>query len=64
MRAVVSMSTSLGLYLVAEGVETIEQHEALRELGCHQGQGWLWSKAVTGADVVPVVRRLAAVASA
>ena len=64
VRAVVSMSTSLGLYLVAEGVETIEQHEALRELGCHQGQGWLWSKAVTGADVVPVVRRLAAVASA
>lgn len=64
VRAVVSMAASMGLYVVAEGVETPEQRAALVALGCHQGQGWLWAKAVSGHDMVDEVRRLAAVAPA
>lgn len=42
----VRLSQSLGLELVAEGVETKEQADALRRLGCPTGQGYLWSRPV------------------
>lgn len=45
-RAVMAMADALGLRVVAEGVERMEQLEVLRELGVHCGQGWLWSKAI------------------
>ncbi|WP_197024676.1 EAL domain-containing protein [Cellulomonas sp. KRMCY2] len=46
----VRLSESLGLALVAEGVETEAQADALRLLGCVAGQGYLWSRPVP-ADV-------------
>jgi diguanylate cyclase (GGDEF)-like protein/PAS domain S-box-containing protein len=44
--AVVGMARALNLSVVAEGIETREQAEALRELGCDIGQGFLFAKAV------------------
>jgi EAL domain-containing protein (putative c-di-GMP-specific phosphodiesterase class I) len=38
--ASVCIATNLGLRLVAEGVETAEQRERLRKLGCHDCQGY------------------------
>jgi PAS domain S-box-containing protein len=42
--AVVGLGQSLGLATVAEGVETQEQAEMLRWLGCESGQGWLYGR--------------------
>ena len=42
--AVVGMGRALKLCVVAEGIETPEQAEALRELGCDIGQGYLYAK--------------------
>lgn len=42
--AVVGLGQSLGIVTVAEGVETQEQAEMLRWLGCELGQGWLYGK--------------------
>ena len=42
--AVVGMGRALKLAVVAEGIETPEQAEALRELGCDIGQGFLFAK--------------------
>jgi diguanylate cyclase (GGDEF)-like protein/PAS domain S-box-containing protein len=50
-RAVVNIARSLGLVTLAEGIETREQLEFLRELGCQQGQGFLFSPAVRASDI-------------
>jgi diguanylate cyclase (GGDEF)-like protein/PAS domain S-box-containing protein len=55
--AVIGLGQSLGLTTVAEGIETSEQSEMMRWLGCELGQGWLYGKPVASGD-------LAAVASA
>ena len=39
--AIVNMTTTLGLLTIAEGVETTVQRDALLELGCERGQGFL-----------------------
>lgn len=46
VRAITSLSQHLGLDVIAEGVETPLQLSALRELGCHYVQGFLFSPAV------------------
>ena len=43
-RAVVDLSHALGLNVIAEGVETAGQCEALRQLGVIHGQGWLFAR--------------------
>ncbi|GAA2598729.1 hypothetical protein GCM10010435_92690 [Winogradskya consettensis] len=50
VRAVVAMSRALGLSIVAEGVETRIQRDALAAVGVTQGQGWLWGPGVTPGD--------------
>jgi len=43
VEAIVSLGRTFGLGLVAEGIETEGQREALLRLGCNQGQGFLYS---------------------
>ena len=50
VRAVISMAHSLRLKVIAEGVETREQVELLRALGCDQFQGYYYSRAVDAVD--------------
>lgn len=40
-KAIVSMAHSLGLRVVAEGVESAAQRHCLQGLGCDEQQGWL-----------------------
>lgn len=44
LRAIVSLATELNVKLVAEGVETEDEAQVLRQLGIHFGQGYLWQK--------------------
>lgn len=48
---VVALGRSLGIEVVAKGVEHEAQLAALRDLGCHGGQGYLWSPAVIAEQV-------------
>jgi diguanylate cyclase (GGDEF)-like protein/PAS domain S-box-containing protein len=42
--ALVSLAHTLKLDVIAEGVETREQADRLREIGCDSAQGWLYAK--------------------
>lgn len=44
--AVAAMGKTLGMEIVAEGLETLEQVQAVRDTGCTLGQGWYFSRAV------------------
>lgn len=45
-RAIIALSSELGLETVAEGIETAEQEAALRALGCKVGQGYRYGRAM------------------
>ena len=50
-RMVISLGHSLNLQVTAEGVETAAQEQQLLQLGCDEGQGWLYSPAIPEADL-------------
>ena len=54
VRAVINLGRSLGISVVAEGIETEKQAEKLLKLGCDFGQGFLFAKAVR-ANRVPAL---------
>jgi EAL domain-containing protein (putative c-di-GMP-specific phosphodiesterase class I) len=49
--AVLALAGSLGLDVVAEGIETASQLRELRALGCPFGQGYLYERPMTAADL-------------
>ena len=48
--AIIDMAANLGLLTIAEGVETAEQYALLREQGCQELQGYLFSRPLPPAD--------------
>jgi diguanylate cyclase (GGDEF)-like protein/PAS domain S-box-containing protein len=54
--AIIAMARELNLTTVAEGVEVVEQFEFLRRHGCHQIQGFLFSKPLPAAQLEELVR--------
>jgi diguanylate cyclase (GGDEF)-like protein len=44
VRAIIQLGKSLGMQVIAEGVETPEQEAYIIAEGCHEGQGYLYSK--------------------
>jgi len=54
--AIVAMAHSLGLKVVAEGVETREQHDLLREIHCDLGQGHLYGRPAPADEIAQRLR--------
>ena len=57
--AVVDLAANLGLRSIAEGVETQDQLDRLRELGCDQAQGYLFAPPMSPDEVPAALRRAA-----
>jgi EAL domain-containing protein (putative c-di-GMP-specific phosphodiesterase class I) len=43
LQAIMTLASQIGLEVVAKGIETMEQHELLLDVGCRFGQGFLYS---------------------
>lgn len=57
VRAIVAMSQSLGLLVIAEGVETQQQKEAVASAGCNAAQGYLFSLPLNAAAAEKLLAR-------
>jgi predicted signal transduction protein with EAL and GGDEF domain len=56
-QAIVSMAHALGMSVVAEGVETVEQLEILRGLECNEVQGYLIARPVGAHEMATLMKR-------
>ena len=56
VRAIISLAHSLKLKVVAEGVESIEQLDFLKTLGCDQYQGFHFSRALPASQFEELIR--------
>ena len=54
--AIVAMARSLNIQVVAEGIETWQQLEILRNMGCSLAQGFLFAKPVPANDALRYLR--------
>lgn len=57
IKAIINLAHSLGLDVIAEGIETEAQLEILRGLGCEYGQGYLFAYPLNSRDVLNMVRQ-------
>ena len=51
IRAIVGLAEDLDLMVVAEGVETLDEIERLRQLNCRYAQGFAFGTAMTGPEM-------------
>ena len=55
--AIIAMAHKLGVKVIAQGIETQDQYQLLRDAGCDFGQGWFFSKAVPVTDFSNLLAR-------
>jgi diguanylate cyclase (GGDEF)-like protein len=59
-RAIIAMARSLRMEIVAEGIETQEQHDFLRAHGCDKSQGYLYGRPCAAAQIGQMLARTGA----
>ena len=64
VRAVVGLARSLGITTIIEGVEAKDQLDAAKSDGCHEAQGYLFSKPMPNGEVAAFLAKRRTIASA
>ena len=56
VRTIIELARVLGMDVVAEGIETCEQYQLLRQLGCRFGQGFLFARPLSAEAITQLLR--------
>jgi len=56
VRTIIELARVMGMDVVAEGIETVEQYRLLREMGCRYGQGFLFARPMSAEAVTQLLR--------
>lgn len=59
VRTIIQLGKSLGMQVIAEGVETADQEAYIIAQGCHEGQGYYYSKPLPARELTPYLKRTA-----
>jgi diguanylate cyclase (GGDEF)-like protein/PAS domain S-box-containing protein len=57
VHAICTLAKSLGMAIVAEGIELEEQFQIMRGMGCEEGQGFLFSHALPHSELLDLLRQ-------
>jgi diguanylate cyclase (GGDEF)-like protein len=57
VRAIIQLGKSLGMQVIAEGVETTEQEAYIISEGCHEGQGYFYSKPLPSRELLAYLKQ-------
>lgn len=57
VRAIIQLGKSLGMQVIAEGVETVEQEAYIISEGCHEGQGYHYSKPLPARELLAYLKQ-------
>lgn len=57
VRAIIQLGKSLGMQVIAEGVETTEQEAYIISEGCHEGQGYFYSKPLQARELLAYLKQ-------
>ena len=57
IKAIIAMGHSMGLKIIAEGIETIEHLKLLKEFGCDEAQGYFFSRPVPPDELVALLKQ-------
>jgi EAL domain-containing protein (putative c-di-GMP-specific phosphodiesterase class I) len=56
VRTIIELARAMGMDVVAEGIETVEQYRLLRDMGCRYGQGYLFARPMPAEAVTQLLR--------
>lgn len=56
-QAIITMAKSLGMQVIAEGIETKKQQKLLADMGCDCGQGYLFSKPLSSSAIKNIISK-------
>lgn len=57
IKSIINMASELNILLVAEGIETAEQHRHMEKLNCYAGQGYLFARPMPEGDFKALLSR-------